>query len=106
MLMAAVLFVTPNLFGQDSGSVTTADTSSMAMAKDTSAIALKKDESLIDSVANNRALLYVIAAIVFVLIIGLTLLSSIRGAKREKNNIGYRKPGGHHHHHHKHHHHH
>ena len=104
MLMAVILFFSPNLFAQDS-ILNMATDSSMAMAQDTSSAITKAPQGFWEELANNKAVLYVIAAIAFVLIIGLTMLSSIRGSKKGGgNNIGYRKPGGHHHHKHRHHH--
>ena len=106
MLMAVILFFSQSILAQDS--IKMAAASSITMMQDTSSAVTKVPQGFWEELANNKAMLYVIAAIAFVLIIGLTMLSSIRGSKKSGgNNIGYRKPGGgHHHHHHKHHHHH
>jgi len=61
---------------------------------------------IIDTIANNKALSYTLAGLAFILIVGLTFLSSIRKSKNKNSgNTHHKSGGGHHHHHHKHRHH-
>ena len=99
-LMVLTLAFSGKLIAQDSVINMAAD-SSMVMAQDTAKA--KSSQSLMETIANDKTLLYIIAAVVFVLIIGLTFLSSIRKSKNQNTgNIHHHKPSGGHHHHHKH----
>ena len=104
-LMVLTIVFSGNLIAQDSVSNIAVD-SSMAMTQDTAKVKAEPALGIIDTIANNKVLSYTLAGLAFILIVGLTFLSSIRKSKNKNTgNTHHRSGGGHHHHHHKHRHH-